>query len=158
VALQYHWSAKDAEYRFRHRDGHYIWTQDTFTVTHDKDGKPKEIVGSWADAISPSHTTGVQTCNHRRSRLFSPRVVHGEGLAQMARSHVRQTDCSLASVAIFAGLPEKALERVQQHCSWRSYEPGKSIVGYLDSSDDVFFSSRRGAGNHLLPSRQGGEL
>jgi adenylate cyclase len=37
------------EYRFRHRDGHYIWIQDTFTVTHDKDGKPREIVGSWAD-------------------------------------------------------------------------------------------------------------
>jgi PAS domain S-box-containing protein len=37
------------EYRFRHRDGHHIWIQDTFTVTHDDDGKPKEIVGSWAD-------------------------------------------------------------------------------------------------------------
>ena len=37
------------EYRFRHRDGHYIWVQDTSTVTHDDDGKPKEIVGSWAD-------------------------------------------------------------------------------------------------------------
>ena len=46
------WSAKGdgaLEYRFRHRDGHYIWIQDTFTVTHDKEGKPKEIVGSWAD-------------------------------------------------------------------------------------------------------------
>jgi PAS domain S-box-containing protein len=37
------------EYRFRHRDGHYIWIQDTFTVAHDADGKPSEIVGSWAD-------------------------------------------------------------------------------------------------------------
>jgi PAS domain S-box-containing protein len=37
------------EYRFRHRDGHYIWIQDTFTVTRDKEDKPKEIVGSWAD-------------------------------------------------------------------------------------------------------------
>ena len=37
------------EYRFRHRDGHYIWIQDTLTVTHDEEGKPKEIVGSWAD-------------------------------------------------------------------------------------------------------------
>ena len=37
------------EYRFRHRDGHYIWIQDTFTVTHDNEGKPQEIVGSWAD-------------------------------------------------------------------------------------------------------------
>lgn len=37
------------EYRFRHRKGHYIWIQDTFTVARDPDGKPKEIVGSWAD-------------------------------------------------------------------------------------------------------------
>ena len=37
------------EYRFRHRDGHYIWIQDTMTVSHDSEGKPKEIVGSWAD-------------------------------------------------------------------------------------------------------------
>lgn len=37
------------EYRFRHRRGHYIWIQDTFTVTHDQDGNPKELVGSWAD-------------------------------------------------------------------------------------------------------------
>ncbi len=37
------------EYRFRHRRGHYLWIQDTFKVTYDKDGKPKELVGSWAD-------------------------------------------------------------------------------------------------------------
>jgi hypothetical protein len=37
------------EYRFRHRNGRYIWIQDTFTVTHGAEGKPKEIVGSWAD-------------------------------------------------------------------------------------------------------------
>ena len=37
------------EYRFRHRNGHYIWIQDTFTVTRDEENKPKEIVGSWAD-------------------------------------------------------------------------------------------------------------
>jgi PAS domain S-box-containing protein len=37
------------EYRFRHRQGHYISIQDTFRVTRDSDGKPKELVGSWAD-------------------------------------------------------------------------------------------------------------
>ena len=37
------------EYRFRHRRGHYIWVQDTFSVKCDKDGQPKELVGSWAD-------------------------------------------------------------------------------------------------------------
>ena len=37
------------EYRFRHRDGHYIWIQDTFRVIPDAQGRPSEIVGSWAD-------------------------------------------------------------------------------------------------------------
>lgn len=37
------------EYRFRHRRGHYIWIQDTFTATRDKEGNPKELIGSWAD-------------------------------------------------------------------------------------------------------------
>jgi adenylate cyclase len=37
------------EYRFRHRRGHYVWIQDTFTVMYDDGDKPKEIVGSWAD-------------------------------------------------------------------------------------------------------------
>ena len=37
------------EYRFRHRRGHYVWVQDTFTVMRDNEAKPKEIVGSWAD-------------------------------------------------------------------------------------------------------------
>ena len=37
------------EYRFRNRDGHYIWIQDTFRVIRGAEGRPLEIVGSWAD-------------------------------------------------------------------------------------------------------------
>ena len=37
------------EYRFRHRDGHYIWIQDTFKVVYDDAGRPLELVGAWAD-------------------------------------------------------------------------------------------------------------
>jgi adenylate cyclase len=37
------------EYRFRHRDGHYVWVQDTFRVLHDEAGHPLELVGAWAD-------------------------------------------------------------------------------------------------------------
>jgi PAS domain S-box-containing protein len=37
------------EYRFRHRDGNYVWIQDTFKVVHDEQGQPLELVGSWAD-------------------------------------------------------------------------------------------------------------
>ena len=37
------------EYRFRNQIVNFIWVQDYFAVRHDTDGKPKEIVGSWAD-------------------------------------------------------------------------------------------------------------
>ena len=37
------------EYRFRHRDGHHLWVQDTFRVLHDDAGHPVELVGAWAD-------------------------------------------------------------------------------------------------------------
>ena len=37
------------EYRFRHRRGHHVWVQDSFTVVPDREGNPREIVGSWAD-------------------------------------------------------------------------------------------------------------
>jgi adenylate cyclase len=44
------------EYRFRHRRGHYLWVQDTFTVVPDKEGRPKDIVGSWADISDRKQT------------------------------------------------------------------------------------------------------
>jgi adenylate cyclase len=37
------------EYRFRHRDGHYVWVQDSFRVLYDEAGQPMELVGAWAD-------------------------------------------------------------------------------------------------------------
>ncbi len=37
------------EYRFRHRDGHYIWIQDSFKVIRDDAGLPFELIGAWAD-------------------------------------------------------------------------------------------------------------
>lgn len=49
VAAMIERGAGTLEYRFRHRKGHYLWIQDTFRVTRDGDGKPKELVGSWAD-------------------------------------------------------------------------------------------------------------
>ena len=43
------------EYRFRHRRGDYLWIQDTFRIAPQKTGKPKEIVGSWADISDRKH-------------------------------------------------------------------------------------------------------
>ena len=57
----------------------------------------------------------------------------------MARSTVTKTDPSLAGIAILARLSPHALEALQRRCAFRRYEPGESIVDYLDRTDEVFF-------------------
>jgi serine phosphatase RsbU (regulator of sigma subunit) len=37
------------EYRFRSKDGHYLWVQDEASLLRDADGRPKEIVGFWTN-------------------------------------------------------------------------------------------------------------
>ncbi len=37
------------EYRFRHKDGGYVWVSDDWHLIRDKDGEPVEVVGSWSD-------------------------------------------------------------------------------------------------------------
>jgi CRP-like cAMP-binding protein len=56
----------------------------------------------------------------------------------MERSEIAVLPYTLAGISIFAGLKPEALEAIQQRCAWRRYEEGEPIVGYLDSSDDVF--------------------
>jgi PAS domain S-box-containing protein len=37
------------EYRFQHKNGHYIWMQDELELVKDKEGNPLEFVGFWMD-------------------------------------------------------------------------------------------------------------
>jgi len=57
----------------------------------------------------------------------------------MAQSNLEEAHYPLERLAIFADLPQEALERIRRRCRWRRYEPSESIVDYLDSSDEVFF-------------------
>jgi len=63
------------------------------------------------------------------------------GRRHMEQPQIKEPHYTLAGIAIFAGLPSQALERVHQLCSWRRYEPAEPIVDYLDASDEVFFVS-----------------
>lgn len=45
----------------------------------------------------------------------------------------------LQRLPILVGLSEAAFERVAQSCLWRRYDAGEQIVGYQDSSTDVYF-------------------
>ena len=37
------------QYRFRCKDGHYLWIQDEASLLRDADGRPTEIVGFWTN-------------------------------------------------------------------------------------------------------------
>jgi CRP-like cAMP-binding protein len=46
---------------------------------------------------------------------------------------------SLKRLPILEGLSDAAVERVAQSCLWRRHDAGEQIVGYQDSSTDVYF-------------------
>ena len=43
------------EYRFRHKDGSYIWVHDTLRLVRDTEGKALEIIGSMTDITQRKH-------------------------------------------------------------------------------------------------------
>ena len=55
------------EYRFRRRDGEYIWIQDTFKVVHD-DRQAAEFVGAWADITEAKKLSGRPSKRTRSCR------------------------------------------------------------------------------------------
>ncbi len=58
---------------------------------------------------------------------------------KMRQSPSLRYDQSLAAISIFKGLEPAALSEFHRHCEWRCYEPGESIVDYLDTSNEVYF-------------------
>ena len=53
------------EYRFQHRDGHYIWLQDTLRVVVDADGRPIEMFGQSLD-IGDRRQVEAELAENRR--------------------------------------------------------------------------------------------
>jgi PAS domain S-box-containing protein len=49
VAIIFQRERHSYEYRFRRKDGTYIWVRDEMKLVLDSDGKPLQIVGFWAD-------------------------------------------------------------------------------------------------------------
>ncbi len=53
------------EYRFRSKDGHYLWMQDEASLLRDADGQPKEIVGFWTN-ITERKLAGARAAQARK--------------------------------------------------------------------------------------------
>jgi PAS domain S-box-containing protein len=53
------------EYRFRHKDGHWVWILDRVNLVRDKHGTPVELVGAWLD-ITPRKQAEIALENLNR--------------------------------------------------------------------------------------------
>ncbi len=49
-------SSVKIQYRMAHKDGHYLWIEDTRKLVRDTDGKPIEIAGAWIDITQCKQT------------------------------------------------------------------------------------------------------
>ena len=82
------------EYRFRHRDGHYIWIQDSFKVVKDADGNAQELVGAWADITeSKEAEQAALKANHRAARHQALSVAADRKLDRRHHRHRQGRQC-----------------------------------------------------------------
>jgi PAS domain S-box-containing protein len=66
------------EYRFRRRDGTYIWMRDEMKLVRDEEGEPLEIVGYWVDITDRKRAEEEREqllIEHRTQRKFLERLV-----------------------------------------------------------------------------------
>jgi len=58
------------EYRFKHRNGDYIWIRDEMKLIRDEKGNPIEIVGYWADITERKKAEEALQVSEARSRAL----------------------------------------------------------------------------------------
>jgi PAS domain S-box-containing protein len=57
------------EYRFRHRDGHYLWIRDELRLVRDEQGTPVEVVGYFVDIGDRKRAEAALRQSEERLRL-----------------------------------------------------------------------------------------
>ncbi len=90
------------EYRFRHRDGHYLWLQDGARVAYDTSGQPQEIIGYLADITD--RKCAEEKLRQTNAELLRATRLKDEFLANM--SHELRTPLN-AILGMTEGLQEQ---------------------------------------------------
>jgi hypothetical protein len=78
------------EYRFRSKDGHYLWMRDEASFLRDARGRPKEIVGFW------TNITERKQAEQRAAQARKEELKRGE--------LIRSSDRNIAFAASIAAL------------------------------------------------------
>lgn len=81
-------TAHQVEYRFRHKDGHYRWLMDRFTVVCSADGNPDAMIGSVSDITDRrEHEDEIRRLNATLELRVAERTIQLQAaLAELKRA------------------------------------------------------------------------
>ena len=113
------------EYRFRHRDGHYVWIQDTFKVMRDEAGRPFEVVGSWADISY--HKQAQQALGERMAVMKDLQALVGASPSVIYTTQA-WGDCACRFVS-------ENLKSIMAYAPWEMIDDPKFWVNHLHPED-----------------------
>ncbi|MBD1914590.1 MULTISPECIES: PAS domain S-box protein [Cyanophyceae] len=97
------------EYRFRHRDGHYLWVQDEARVAYDIYGEPQEVIGYLANITD--RKCAEERLRQTNAELLRATRLKDEFLANM--SHELRTPLN-AILGMTEGLQEQVFGAINE--------------------------------------------
>lgn len=89
------------EYRFKHRDGHYVWLHDQCSVIRDESGQVTMLVGSWFDVTEKKRAEALRAGQNRVLKCLLDNSTLEKTLSVLALTIEEQSTGLLCSILIF---------------------------------------------------------
>ena len=145
------------EYRFRKKDGNYLWVLDELRLIRDPEGNPVEIIGSWLDITNRKETEEALQKSEALFRAFfqtnpvATIISSTSGLVQMVNP-------AFTSSTGFSA--EEVVGRTAQEMGfWRKPEDRNRMVtaiekyGFIDNLESSFYGKDNKPMTCIISSR-----
>src|SRR5215510_3028720 len=135
-----------AEYRFRRKDGTYLWVIDEQRLIRDKDGQPTEVVGSWSDVTAPRE---AEIAFRRSGQRLFDEIQDKNRLLEMASQRKSQFVASMnhelrTPLNAIIGLSDMLVSNAARFGTEKAQEPlrrvlsaGKHLLGLINEVLDL---------------------
>ena len=141
-----------AEYRFRKRNGNYIWVSDEQYLLRGDDGEPAEIVGSWSNITTRKQAEQAENAARARFDLLlhgAPAVVYSFEAGRLLHADFRQREhqararlrarpisegLGLLALARAPGGPRRRSRQARPSCSSRTNTSPSTASARLTAS------------------------
>jgi len=145
------------EYRFRKKDGSYLWVLDQLRLIRDADGNPQEIIGSWLDITGRKETEEALYKSLNLFREFFMANPVGT-IITTPSGQVLQVNPAFIEASGYSA--DEVIGHTSQELGfWRNLEDRERMVsainqhGFIDQLESVFFGKNGKEMTCLVSSR-----